>query len=93
MYRIDKKTKKKIIKEFCGLVSSFKSPPEVQEFFEGFFTHSEFLIFAKRFQAAKLLKRHVPYIEISRMLKLSYSTLSRLANKFRTNEFFEKKIP
>lgn len=80
------------MKDFCNLIASFESSGEAQEFFESFLTHSELLIFAKRFQAAKLLRRRVPYIEISRMLKLSYSTLSRLANKFRTSEFFEKKI-
>lgn len=92
-YKVDKITKNKIIKDFCKLISSLKSPSEVQKFFEGFLTPSELLIFTKRFQAARMLKKHLSYGEISRMLKLSYSTLSRLANQFRTSDFFEKKVP
>jgi len=92
-YKVDKTTEKKIIKDFCQLISSLKSPSEVQKFFEGFFTPSELLIFAKRLQAARMLKKHLSYSEISQTLKLSYSTLSRLANQFRTSDFFENNIP
>ncbi len=69
----------KEMKELYEAVLKLKNPEEVSNFFRDLLTIAEIKEFANRFQAAKLLEQGMPYAEIAKKLKISTTTVTRVA--------------
>lgn len=69
----------KEMKELHEAVLKLKKPEEVSNFFRDLLTIAEIKEFANRFQAAKLLDQGMPYAEIAKKLKISTTTVTRVA--------------
>lgn len=76
--RVDKKIYSQLQDSLSYVIKDLKSKREAEEFLNSFFTETEKLMFAKRVLAAFLLSNNVEEKQISDILKLTPSTISRL---------------
>jgi TrpR-related protein YerC/YecD len=74
------------IKDLCRAISKLKSRTETERFLRDLCTLSELEAMAHRWEAAKLLDRGVPYLEISRRTGASTTTVTRVAHWLRHGE-------
>jgi TrpR-related protein YerC/YecD len=68
------------MKELFNAIASLKSTTEAAKFFRDLLTMAELREFANRWQMVKLLYRGVSYISIADKLKVSTSTVTRVAH-------------
>jgi TrpR-related protein YerC/YecD len=68
------------IRDLCKTVASLRSATETERFLRDLCTLSELEAMAHRWQAAKLLDRGLPYLEISRRTGASTTTVTRVAH-------------
>ena len=71
----DKKTK-----ELFEAILKLKNKDETAKFFRDLLTIAEIKEFSNRWQAAKLLSKRLPYAEVAERLKMSTTTVSRVAH-------------
>jgi len=71
----DKKTK-----ELFEAILKLKNKDEAAKFFRDLLTIAEIKEFSNRWQAAKLLSKGLPYAEVAERLKMSTTTVSRVAH-------------
>ena len=71
----DKKTK-----ELSEAILKLKNKNEVVKFFRDLLTIAEIKEFSNRWQAAKLLSQGLSYAEVAKKLKMSTTTVSRVAH-------------
>lgn len=69
----------KEMEELYEAVLKLKTPDEVSDFIRDLLTIAEIKEFANRFQAAKLLEQGMPYAAIAKKLKISTTTVTRVA--------------
>lgn len=65
--------------QFIKAITKLRTPDEVAEFLSDVFTPSEARIFSARFNAAVLLDKRVPYMEIQKTTGLSSATIARVS--------------
>lgn len=68
------------MKELFGVIASLKSTGEAAKFFRDLLTMAEIREFTNRWQMVKLLYRGDSYISIANKLKVSTSTVTRVAH-------------
>ena len=71
----DKKTK-----ELFEAILKLKNKEEAAEFFRDLLTIGEIKEFSNRWQAAKLLAQGLSYTEVAKKLKMSTTTVARVAH-------------
>lgn len=89
---IPKKTYKKIFDIFLETLSSFKDKNSISSFLGDFLTPSEQIMLTKRFSVAFLIAKGLDYREISRILKVSTSTVTRVASNYRNSQYIDNAI-
>ena len=73
-------------------MSSFQSTKESELFFLNFFSASEVIIFAKRLGILKRLIKKNSYGKIGKELKMSPTTIAKMANRLRASPDFKEQI-
>ncbi len=68
------------MKELFTAIVSLKSPTEAAKFFRDLLTMAEIREFANRWQMVKLLYRGESYLAVAQKLKVSTSTVTRVAH-------------
>lgn len=66
-------------KDLFGAILELKSVAEAKRFFRDLLTQEEIIEFGKRWQAARLLAKKVPYSEIVKKTGLSSTTVARVS--------------
>lgn len=79
-YRVDPPTKK--VNELYEAILALKTVEECRAFFRDLCTLSEIADMTERFQVAKLVRKNVPYREISKKTGSSTATITRVAHWF-----------
>jgi TrpR-related protein YerC/YecD len=74
------------ITELCEAIASLRSPDEAGRFLRDLCTMSELEAMAHRWQAARLLDKGLPYLEISKRTHASTTTVTRVAFWLRHGE-------
>ena len=74
------------ITELCEAIASLRSPDEAGRFLRDLCTMSELEAMAHRWQAARLLDKGLPYLEISKRTHASTTTVTRVAHWLRHGE-------
>ncbi len=77
------------LKENRRLIESLlalETPDEVRRFLRDLMTEGEITEFAKRFQTAELLSKHVPYTEIEKKTGFSSTTVARVSKWLQEGE-------
>lgn len=64
-------------------ILELKSVDEAKRFFRDLLTEPELIEFGKRWKAAQLLSKKVPYLEIQRVTGLSSTTVARVSRWLR----------
>ena len=67
-------------KELLEAILKLKNKDEASKFFRDLLTIAEIAEFANRFQMAKMIKKGIPYAKIAKNLKVSTTTVSRVAH-------------
>lgn len=67
------------MRELFGAVLSLKNETEVKKFFRDLLTIPELTEFANRWQIVKMLYQKVPYEKIAKALRVSTTTVTRVA--------------
>jgi uncharacterized protein YerC len=75
-YPITQDVYNRIFEIFFKTIADVKSPSEVKEFFEDFLTPTERIMLAKRLAIAILLAKDYDYRSISKILRVSVSTVA-----------------
>jgi TrpR-related protein YerC/YecD len=73
-FRFDKKTD-----ELFSVILSLETVKEAEAFFRDLCTIDEIKVMCERFQIAKLVYKGMPYRDIAKKLKVSTTTVSRVA--------------
>jgi len=68
------------MKELYQAILSLKTPEEAANFFRDLLTISELKEFANRWQMVLMLSEGKPYLEIAKKLKVSTTTVARVAH-------------
>jgi len=71
----DNKTTEELLEAICAL----KDKKEAKKFFRDLLTPQEIIEFGKRWQAARMLNKDIPYSEIQKKTGLSSTTVARIA--------------
>lgn len=86
-----RKVKKKIFirmsEEFIAVLSAMRSIREVKTFADEFFTPTERIMFSKRFAAILMIQNGYSFSAVERTLKLSPSTVFKIWQRAKRNEF------
>ena len=91
-YPLSSETRQRVYDIFLSSLANLKNKDDVEELLESLLTPTERLMVAKRISVAFLLHKGLDYREISRLLKVSTGTVSRVAYWFRTHHGYEKVI-
>jgi TrpR-related protein YerC/YecD len=75
MKRWDNKKTEDLMKAILAL----KTVDEAKRFFRDLLTEQEIIEFGKRWQAAKMLSKKIPYSEVAKETKLSSTTIARVS--------------
>lgn len=67
------------MKELFAAIRTLKSEDEVAAFFRDLLTIAELREFATRWQVVKLLMQKKPYLQIANLLRISTTTVTRVA--------------
>ncbi len=78
--------------DFYGLISSLSETNEIKSFFDDFFTQTERVIFAKRFAIALMLSTDFSYEDISRILKVSPTTIFFIQQSLTRSKIYKQVI-
>ena len=73
-------------RDLCKAILSLRSVREAESFLRDLCTLAELEAMAHRWQAAKLIDRGLPYLEISRRTGASTTTVTRVAHWLRHGE-------
>ncbi|MCR4280623.1 MAG: YerC/YecD family TrpR-related protein [Candidatus Komeilibacteria bacterium] len=65
--------------DLCAAILALQSLSEARNFLRDLMTEKELMEFGKRWQAAQMLNKNVPYTEIQTKLGLSSTTIARIA--------------
>jgi len=76
--KLSKEEQEKLFLNFCRALSQLKNPIEAAQFLKDLLSAQEVEMLAKRLKAAELLMEEKTYAEISRLLKISSGTISRV---------------
>ena len=76
--KLSKEEQEKLFLNFCRALSQLKNPIEAAQFLKDLLSVQEVEMLAKRLKAAELLIKGETYAEISRFLKISSGTISRV---------------
>ena len=74
-----KNWKTSAMKDLFQIISKLKNSSEVSAFLRDVATIDEITIMSKRWQAAQMLQKKIPYREIAKQTGLSTTTVSRVA--------------
>lgn len=77
-YQIDPREKYRITNDFFEIISNLKSKKEIIDFFLGLLTPSEAVMMARRIQVAKMIIEGKGYDEITKKLKVSCQTITKI---------------
>ena len=75
MEKWDNKTTEELLEAICAL----KNKNEAKRFLRDLLTEQEIIEFSKRWQAARMLNKNVPYSEIEDKTGLSSTTIARVS--------------
>lgn len=91
--KLDPKAYAAILKHWDNALADLRSNQEITGLMESIFTNAERLMVAKRLAIATLLEQGWTYPEISRVLKVSSTTISFVKNRImKNNEIYIKLI-
>ena len=76
--KLNPKVKKKIAVDFINTLADLKTPEEVKQFLESFFTEAEFISYSKRLNVAIMLEKNVSYAEIKKTMLVSSATIATI---------------
>ncbi len=89
-YRLSEEIKKQIEDLFFQTIASLTSKEKVKEFFDEFLTKNEKVMFSKRLAIGIFLARGHEYREISRVLKVSTSTITSFAAIYKLESNYKR---
>ena len=69
----------KSVKDLVKALLSLKNPDEAERFLRDLLTIGEIDEFARRLQMARMIQDGIPYLDIANKLKVSTTTVSRVA--------------
>ncbi|KKQ18581.1 MAG: TrpR like protein, YerC/YecD [Berkelbacteria bacterium GW2011_GWA1_36_9] len=82
---ISKKDNKKIMELFKAVLT-LKTSDEARRFFRDLLTEKELIEFGKRWKAARMLSKNIPYVEIEKETGLSSTTVARVSKWLNNGE-------
>lgn len=93
-YLMDKETYERMFAVFWQTIGGLKGKKEAEEFFTDLLTPTEKVMLAKRLMIALFLTKGYEYREISRTLKVSFSTIALVNNWLKTeaSQTFKEKL-
>ena len=91
-YPVSKAVYEKVFDVFLKTVSGLHTKDSVSEFFKEFLTPTEQIMLAKRLAIAFLLEKGYDYREISRILRVSTTTVSRVSVSYKYGSSFQKVV-
>jgi TrpR-related protein YerC/YecD len=74
------------IEDLCATIASLRTEDEAERFLRDLCTLSELEAMAHRWQAAQLVDRGTPYVEIAKQTGASTTTVTRVAHWLRYGE-------
>lgn len=92
--KLEKQIEQKVFDSFWSVIANLKKKQEVSVFFSDFFSRVEKINFSKRLSIAVLLSRGYDYRTIREMLKVSTTTIGKVALKIEDEgwQLFIKKL-
>lgn len=91
-YPISKEVYETIFGIFLGTIADLKTKTQVSEFFKEFLTPTERIMFAKRLAIAVLLAKNYRYREISKILRVSATTIGGISLQYKYGDNFKRMI-
>lgn len=82
-YKVPQKINDQILDIFSQTVADLKTKEQVVNFFDEFITPTEKIMFSKRLAIGYLIAKGYDYREVSRTLKVSTTTVSNFASKYK----------
>lgn len=91
-FPITKDVYERIIEVFSRCIADLSSDDEIHSFLKEFLTPTERIMLAKRFAIGFLLEKKYSYREISKILRVSTTTISHVALNYDYGENFKKMV-
>lgn len=91
-YPMPKDVYERVTDLFLKTVSNLKTKSQVNDFFEQLLTPTEQVMLAKRLSIAFLLAKKYDYRSISKLLRVSTTTIANIAGYYKYNDEFRKYI-
>jgi TrpR-related protein YerC/YecD len=85
-YDVKPEERRRMLKEFCGIIVEIKSRENAEKFLRDLLTPSEIIMIMHRIEIAKMLLAGFSYSEISKKLKVGFNTITGV-NRWLFNGF------
>ena len=89
---ISKDVYQKIFDVFLKTIADLKTKAEVEKFFQDFLTPTERIMLAKRLAIGLLLAKKYDYRDISKILRVSTTTVANMSILYKYGQFYRKII-
>jgi TrpR-related protein YerC/YecD len=78
IYQVKSDDRRKMLREFCGIISRLKNEKEAEKFLRDLLTPGEIVMITHRIEIAKMLLLGFSYRDIAKKLKVGISTISNV---------------
>jgi len=89
-YPVSKDVYERVFDVFLKTISDLNTKKQVQDFFKEFLSPTEQIMLAKRLATAFLIEKDYNYREISKILRVSTTTISRVALSYKYSNNFKR---
>jgi uncharacterized protein YerC len=77
-YDIEPQKRKRMLKEFCGMISRIETEKNAEKFLRDLLTPGEIIMIMNRIEIAKMLLVGFPYADIKKKLKVGFNTIGNV---------------
>jgi TrpR-related protein YerC/YecD len=74
-HEVDPKERRKMLNDFCGMITRIKNNKDAEKFLRDLLTPSEIIMIMHRIEIAKMLLAGFPYEDIRKKLKVGHGTI------------------